>query len=82
MASHARQVKGDGTDKKGYPGPPHWGLALRLTITPRKKYICWEASNIGNRTEITETTQHEQGFMCGNVEHAVSVWKWHTAEPE
>jgi len=26
-ASHARQVKGDDPDKKGYPGPPNWGLA-------------------------------------------------------
>ena len=26
-ASHARQVKGDDPDKKGYPGPPGWGLA-------------------------------------------------------
>jgi hypothetical protein len=26
MASHARQVKGDDPDKKGYPGPPSWGF--------------------------------------------------------
>jgi hypothetical protein len=25
-ASHASQVKGDDPDKKGYPGPPGWGL--------------------------------------------------------
>jgi len=25
-ASHARQVKGDDPDKKGYPGPPGGGL--------------------------------------------------------
>jgi len=24
--SHARQVKGDDLDKKGYPGPPGWGV--------------------------------------------------------
>jgi hypothetical protein len=30
-ASHARQVKGDGPDKKGYPGPPGWGLGVGLT---------------------------------------------------
>ena len=24
-ASHARNVKGDDPDKKGYPGPPGWG---------------------------------------------------------
>jgi hypothetical protein len=26
MASHARQVKGDGPDKKAYPGLPRWGF--------------------------------------------------------
>ena len=35
-ASHARQVKGDDPDKKGYPGPPGWGLGMRLTTSPRK----------------------------------------------
>ena len=25
-ASHARHVDGDDPDKKGYPGPPGWGL--------------------------------------------------------
>jgi hypothetical protein len=38
-ASHARQVKGDDSDKKGYPGPPGWGLGVRLTTPPRKKIV-------------------------------------------
>ena len=25
-ASHARHVNGDDPDRKGYPGPPGWGL--------------------------------------------------------
>jgi len=36
-ASHARQVKGDDVDNKGFPGPPGWGLGVRLTKTPRGK---------------------------------------------
>jgi hypothetical protein len=36
---HVRQVKGDDPDKKGYPGPPGWGLGVRLTTPPRKKTI-------------------------------------------
>ena len=36
-ASHARQVKGDDSDEKGYPGPPGWGLGEALTTLPRKK---------------------------------------------
>ena len=38
-ASHARQVKSDDHDKKGYPGPPVWDLGLGLTTPPHKKYV-------------------------------------------
>jgi hypothetical protein len=38
-ASHARQVKGDDPDKKGYPGPPGWGFGLGLTTPHSKKLI-------------------------------------------
>jgi hypothetical protein len=38
-ASHARQVKVDDPDKKGYPGPPGWGLTVSLTTPPRKKVL-------------------------------------------
>jgi hypothetical protein len=37
-ASHARQVKGDDPDKKGYPGPPGWGFGVGLTI-PHSKIL-------------------------------------------
>jgi hypothetical protein len=46
-AFHARQVKGDDPDKKGYPGPPGWGLGVRLTIPPHKKKYCYETSRGG-----------------------------------
>jgi hypothetical protein len=35
--SHAGQVKGDDPDKKGYPGPPGWGLCVRFTTQRHKK---------------------------------------------
>jgi hypothetical protein len=73
MASHARQVKHDDPDKKEYHGPPRWGSGVRLTVSPRKKYICLEASNIVNRTETTKMTQHEQGYKSGNMERAICV---------
>jgi hypothetical protein len=36
-ASHARQVKGDDPDKKGYPGPRGWGFGVGLTTPHSKK---------------------------------------------
>jgi len=44
-ASHARQVKGDDPDEKGYPDPPGWGLGMRLTTSPCKKKYCYETSS-------------------------------------
>ena len=32
MTSHARQAKGDDLDKNRYPGPPGWGLGVRLMV--------------------------------------------------
>ena len=36
-ATHARQVKGDDPDKKGYSGPPGWRLDVGLATSPHKK---------------------------------------------
>jgi len=38
-ASHARQVKGDDPDKKGYSGPPGWGFGVGVTTPHSKKLI-------------------------------------------
>jgi hypothetical protein len=42
-ASHARQVKGDDPDKKGYPGPPGWGFGVELTTSHSKKNYFYES---------------------------------------
>ena len=38
-ATLAGQVEGDGPDERGYPGPPGWGLGVRLTTSPHKKSV-------------------------------------------
>jgi hypothetical protein len=38
-ASHARQVKGDDPDKKGYPGLQGWEFGVGLTNPHSKKLI-------------------------------------------
>ena len=43
MASHARQVKGDDPDKKGYPGSPGWGFGMGLTTLHSKKLTVTKA---------------------------------------
>jgi hypothetical protein len=52
-ASHARQVKGDDPDKKGYPGLPGWGFGLGLTTPHGKKLIV---------TKV-EKRKKQDGFM-------------------
>ena len=42
-AFHARQVKGNDPDKKGYPGPPGWGFGVGLTTQPSKKTYCYKS---------------------------------------
>jgi hypothetical protein len=43
-ACHARQIKGDDPDKKGYPGPPGWGVGRKASnATPLKN--CYKPSN-------------------------------------
>jgi hypothetical protein len=44
----AGQVEGDGPDERGYPGPPGWGLGVRLTTSPGKTPICYETLHCNN----------------------------------
>jgi hypothetical protein len=46
-ASHAREVKGDDPDKKGYPVPPGWGFGVRLTTPHSKRTYYYESRTKG-----------------------------------
>jgi len=37
--SHARQVKGDDPEKKGYTGPPGWGSVTGRNSQARQSYL-------------------------------------------
>ena len=53
-ASHARQVKGDDPDKKGYRGPPGWGFGVGLTTPHSKKNLSLRKSSKGkSRIDLT-----------------------------
>jgi hypothetical protein len=58
-AFHARQVKGDDPDKNRYPGPQGWGLGVRLTTPPRKKY-CYETSK---KKKTDEARSHPEPMI-------------------
>ena len=64
MASHARQVKGDDPDKKGYPGPPVWGLGVRLKVSPRKTFICLSVVSVLLYTPQTVHDAESSLIMC------------------
>jgi hypothetical protein len=53
-ASHARQVKGDDPDKKGYPGPPGWGFGMRLTTPHSKKLIVTKVEQRKSWKDLTK----------------------------
>jgi hypothetical protein len=52
-ASHARQVKGDDRDKKGYPGPPAWEFGVGLTTPHSKKFIVTKVENGKSWMDLT-----------------------------
>jgi hypothetical protein len=74
-ASHARQVKGDDPDKKGYPGPPGWGFGVGLTTPHSKKKLI-----------VMKVEQRKQldGFIVGGqkrtkyTEITLATWKVQT----
>jgi hypothetical protein len=46
---HAREVKGDDPDKKGYPGPQGWVFGVGLTTPHSKKLI---VTKVEQRTKL------------------------------
>jgi hypothetical protein len=65
-ASHARQVKVDDPNKKGYPGPPGWGFGVGLTISHSEKLIV---------TKVEQRKSWMDLMMMGRVGDREEKWK-------
>jgi hypothetical protein len=63
--SHARQVKGDDPDNKGYPGPPGWGFGMRLTTPHSKRLI---VTKVKHRNRYCLTGQSPQQAVAPTEE--------------
>jgi hypothetical protein len=52
-ASHAREVKGDDPDKKGYPGPPGWEFGVGLRTLHSEKPIVTKVEKRKSSMDLT-----------------------------
>jgi hypothetical protein len=66
---NVRQIKGDDPDTKGYPGPPGWGLSVRLTTPSRETYLVRNSNqSLGMGIKGRwKTLAKEFGFRSWNV---------------
>jgi len=64
-ATLAGQVEGDGPDERGYPGPPGWGLGVRLTTSPHKKSIVTKPYNKPRNVMNTRRRQRTTDLTFG-----------------
>jgi hypothetical protein len=62
--SHARQVKGDDPDRKGYPGSSGLGLGVGLKLAPQKSIVfesSQQASDKRKQAQKSNAKDRESG---------------------
>ena len=64
-ATHARQVKSDDPDKKGYPGPPGWVFGVGLT-TPHSKKLT--VTKVEQRNKLDRFNDDGRKSCLGHLE--------------
>jgi hypothetical protein len=59
--------------KKGYPGPPGWGLGVRITTPPLKKKYCYETSRGGQGPPRAVEPMMMMMMMIHNYVHTYRI---------
>ena len=72
-ASHARQVKGDDPDKKGYPGPPGWGFIVGLTTPHSEKFTVMK---VEQKKKLDITNDYGNGTWKGTRYTKITLATW------
>jgi hypothetical protein len=60
---HARQVKGDDPDKKGYPGLPAWLFGVGLRTPHRKNLIVTKAKRRNKLDRFNDSGRKRTGYI-------------------
>jgi hypothetical protein len=77
-ATLARQVEGDGPDKREYPGPPGWGLGMGLTTSPYKKRVVMIPHSKPRNAMNTRSRQRHPPRQTRNTDLTIGTWNVQT----
>jgi len=70
---HARQVKGDDPDKKGYTGAPGWGLGMGRTNPHNKELI---VTKVKQMKELDRAKDDGNGTLKGTRYTKITLATW------
>jgi hypothetical protein len=77
-ATLAGQGEGDGPDKRGYPGPPGWGLGVGLRTSPCKKRVVMKPHSKPRNAMNTRLKQRHLPRQTRNTDLTIGTWNVQT----